>query len=67
MGLKIIGILVKITPRSVQLLLRKLYFQKIADIFLDKLSGEYIYQSKWAEDFKDNKQKVYPPFFLFFH
>ncbi|KKQ94691.1 MAG: hypothetical protein A3E68_02020 [Candidatus Levybacteria bacterium RIFCSPHIGHO2_12_FULL_39_39] len=58
MGLKIIGILVKITPRSVQLLLRKLYFQKIADIFLDKLSGEYIYQSKWAEDFKDNKQKV---------
>lgn len=58
MGLKFIGILVTITPRPVQLLLRKLYFQKIADIFLNKLSAEFIYQSKWVGDFIDNKQKV---------
>jgi ubiquinone/menaquinone biosynthesis C-methylase UbiE len=50
--------LIKITPIPVRLFLKRMGFQKVIEIFINKSEGELIFQSAWAEKFRTNKNKV---------
>lgn len=55
---KLTSKVIKIMPRPLQRFLKRLGFQRILELFINKSEGELIFQSNWVGKFKDNKGRV---------
>lgn len=55
---KLTSKLIKITPRPLQLFLKRLDSQNLLNRIMTKSEGELIFQTAWVKIFKENKRKV---------